>query len=153
MKFMQSFYLARALEKAGGYSAFSTHVLELWRQALAKHVSTWPEYPDPTRSDCHAWSSWIAADFVTCVLGIRSLEPGFAEILIAPHTEIGAYARGSAPTAVGTVTVEWRKDPDTGIVHLQASAPEGVPTVVRLPGLEPVRYASGGSISLSSEGN
>jgi alpha-L-rhamnosidase len=153
MKFMQSFYLARALEKAGGYSAFSTHVLELWRQALAKHVSTWPEYPDPTRSDCHAWSSWIAADFVTCVLGIRSLESGFAEILIAPHTEIGAYARGSAPTAVGTVTVEWRKDPDTGIVHLQASAPEGVPTVVRLPGLEPVRYASGGSISLSSEGN
>ena len=153
MKFMQSFYLARALEKAGGYSAFSTHVLELWRQALAKHVSTWPEYPDPTRSDCHAWSSWIAADFVTCVLGIRPLKPGFAGILIAPHTEIGAYARGSAPTAVGTVTVEWRKDPDTGIVHLQASAPEGVPTVVRLPGLEPVRYASGGIISLSSEGN
>jgi alpha-L-rhamnosidase len=153
MKFMQSFYLARALEKAGSYSAFSTHVLELWRQALAKHVSTWPEYPDPTRSDCHAWSSWIAADFVTCVLGIRPLKPGFAGILIAPHTEIGAYARGSAPTAVGTVTVEWRKDPDTGIVHLQASAPEGAPTVVRLPGLEPVRYASGGSISLSSEGN
>jgi alpha-L-rhamnosidase len=146
MQFMQSFYLARALEKAGGYAAFGTHVLALWRKALRKHLSTWPEYPDPTRSDCHAWSSWIAADFVTCVLGIQPLKPGFAEILIAPHTEVGEYARGSAPVGEGTATVDWRKDPDTGAVSLEATTPEGAPTVVQLPGLEPVRYPAGGKI-------
>jgi alpha-L-rhamnosidase len=152
MKFMQSFYLARALEMAGGYSAFGTHVLRLWREALAKHVSTWPEYPDPTRSDCHAWSSWIAADFVTCGLGIQPFKPGFAEILIDPRVEIGVYARGSAPTPVGTVRVDWRKDPDSGDVELKVRAPQGVPTRVKLPGLAPRVYRSGGEIELVSEG-
>jgi hypothetical protein len=153
MKYMQSFYLARALEKAGGYAAFGTHVLGLWREALSKNVSTWPEYPDPTRSDCHAWSSWISADLVTCVLGIQPLRPGFEEILIAPHTEVCAYARGSAPTLAGRVRVDWHKDLNAGLVHLEAVAPDGVPVRAVLPGLEPVRYPTGGLISLSSEIN
>jgi hypothetical protein len=151
MKFMQSFYLARALEKAGGYAAFGTHVLDLWREAMSKHVSTWPEYPDPTRSDCHAWSSWISADFVTCVLGIQPLRPGFEELLIAPHTEVCAHARGSAPIPAGEVRVDWRKDLDAGLIHLEAIVPEGTSTLVRLPGLEPVRFPSGGEITLQSE--
>jgi alpha-L-rhamnosidase len=148
MKFMQSYYLARALEKAGGYAAFGTHVLALWREALAKHLSTWPEYPDPTRSDCHAWGSWIAADLITCVLGIQPLRPGFAEIRIAPHTEVGSHARGCAPTPFGNVTVEWHKDRDTGQTRLEATVPEGVPVTVEIPGLEPVRYPEGGAIAL-----
>jgi hypothetical protein len=150
MKFMQSFYLARALEKAGGYGAFGSHVLELWRAAMAKNVSTWPEYPDPTRSDCHAWSSWISADFVTCVLGVQPLKPGFEEILIAPHTEVCDDARGSAPTAVGPVRVSWRRDRAAGVIRLEGRVPEGARAVVKLPGLEPVRYAEGGAFSLVS---
>jgi alpha-L-rhamnosidase len=152
MKYMQSFYLARALEQAGGYAAFGTHVLRLWREALAKHVSTWPEYPDPTRSDCHAWSSWIAADFVTCGLGVRPFKPGFAEILVDPRVEMGTYAQGSAPTPVGTVTVEWHRDPGSGVVDLKVRAPRGVRTRVKLPGLAPRLYRSGGEIELASEG-
>ncbi len=153
MMFQQSFYLARALEKAGSYAAFSTHVLELWREALAKNVTTWPEYPDPTRSDCHAWSSWVAADLITCVLGVQPLKPGFSEILIAPHTETCAYAGGSAPTPAGAVHVDWRKDPDTGEVRLHASAPPGVPTRVELPGVEARLYPAGGEISLCCPGS
>jgi hypothetical protein len=152
MQFQKSFYLARALEKAGGYAAFGTHVLELWRAALARNVSTWPEYPDPTRSDCHAWSSWIAADFITCVLGIRPSKPGFAEIQIAPHTESGTYARGSAPTPVGTVSVDWRRDPESGEIHLRASTPAESPTWIELPGIEPQFCRGGGEISLRSNG-
>ncbi|MBN1640857.1 MAG: alpha-L-rhamnosidase N-terminal domain-containing protein [Anaerolineae bacterium] len=151
MQFMQSYYLARALEVAGGYEAFDRHVLSLWREALGKRVSTWPEYPDPTRSDCHAWSSWIAADFIRCGLGIRPYRPGFEEILIAPCTEIGAYARGSAPTPMGQVRVEWRQDPVSGVVHLEAETPAGVPTRVRLPGQVLRLYRDGGRIVLSSD--
>lgn len=153
MKFMQSYYLARALEQADGYAAFGDHVLALWREALDKHVSTWPEYPDPTRSDCHAWSSWIAADFVTCGLGIRPFTPGFQEILVAPRTEVGLYARGWAPTPMGRVTVDWRKDRDSGDVYLYATAPEGVPTRVKLPGMDPRRFGAGGRIGVVARGN
>jgi len=153
MTFQKSFYLARALEKAGGYAAFATHVLELWREALARNVTTWPEYPDPTRSDCHAWSSWVAADLVTCVLGVQPLKPGFSEILIAPHTETCAYAGGSAPTPAGTVRVEWHKDLTTGEIRLEASAPPGVPTRVELLGVETRLYPAGGEISLCCPGS
>jgi hypothetical protein len=151
MQFMQRFYLARALEVAGGYGAFDAHVLSPWREALRKHVSTWPEYPDPTRSDCHAWSSWIAADFITCGLGIRPYRPGFEEILIAPHPDLCAHARGWAPTPHGRVSVDWRKDRETGIVYLYATAPEGVPTRVKLPGTDPRMYRSGGKITVVTE--
>ena len=148
MKFMQSFYLARALQAAGGYAAFGDHVLALWREALSKNLSTWPEYPDPTRSDCHAWSSWIAADFVRYGLGVLPYQPGFQEILISPRTEIGLYARGWAPTPWGRVSVDWRKDRDSGDVYLYATAPEGVPTRVKLPGMNPRRYGTGGRIGV-----
>jgi hypothetical protein len=148
MNYMQSFYLARALENADGYEAFDTHVLSLWRVALDQHLSTWPEYPDPTRSDCHAWGSWIAVDFVRCGLGIRPYRPGFQEILIAPRTEMCSSARGWAPTPAGRVTVDWRKDRGSGAIYFYASAPEGIPTRVKLPGADPRRYRNGGQIAL-----
>jgi hypothetical protein len=118
---------------------------------MAAHVSTWPEYPDPTRSDCHAWSSWIAADFVTTVLGIRPYKPGFEEIMIAPHTEVGAYARGAAPTPRGLVRVAWHREGSGERVHLEAETPQGVLTRVKLPGRTPRLYRAGGKIILPAD--
>jgi hypothetical protein len=146
---MQSYYLARALEKAGAYEQFTGHVLDRWRNMLDLHLTTWAEYI-PGRSDCHAWSSWIAADFLTCVLGIRPSEPGFEEILIRPQTSAADCARGAMPTPVGMVRVSWEKDPETGLVTLEAEAPEGVPTIVELPLATPERFESGGRIRVES---
>ncbi len=145
MKFVQSFYLARALEKAGGYAAFNPHVLSIWRDALDKHVTTWPEYPDPTRSDCHAWSSWIAADFITCILGVQPQTPGFGSILLTPHIEACQFAEGSAPTPQGMVSVSWCKN-DGGLT-LHAAVPEGIPTTLKIPGIELLNFPHGGEIT------
>ncbi len=147
-KYMQSYYLARALEKAGGYAAFPGPVLAPWREMLRKHLSTWAEYPDPGRSDCHAWSSWIAVDFLTCVLGVQPAKPGFQEILIRPQTEAVSWAKGAMPTVVGTIRVDWRKDPETGKISLKAETPAGIPVRVELPGLAPKVFTTGGKISL-----
>jgi len=144
-KLMQSYYLARALEKAGAYESFTTHVLEPWRAMLDLHLSTWAEYL-PGRSDCHAWSSWIAADFLTCVLGIKPGRPGFEEILIRPQTAGHEFARGRMPTPAGDVRVEWRKETSSRSVTLRAETPEGTPVVVEPPGGEPTRFESGGTI-------
>ena len=146
-KLMQSFYLARALEAAGAYERVPTHVFEPWRAMLGSHLTTWCEYW-PGRSDCHAWSSWPAHDFITCVLGVRPGKPGFEEILIRPQTAAADWAKGSAPTPAGAVSIEWRKNPKTGVVTLKAVAPKGVPSVVELAGLEPVRFERGGRIAL-----
>ncbi len=108
-RLMQSFYLARALEAAGAYERVPTHVYEPWRAMLGSHLTTWCEYW-PGRSDCHAWSSWPAYDFVTRVLGIRPAAPGFGEVLVRPQTAGADWAKGCAPTPAGPVHVEWRRD-------------------------------------------
>ncbi|MFW6189579.1 MAG: alpha-L-rhamnosidase C-terminal domain-containing protein [Planctomycetota bacterium] len=147
-KLMQSFYLARALEKAGAYGRVDGHVLEPWREMLQMHLTTWCEYW-PGRSDCHAWSSWIAHDFLTAVLGIKPALPGFEEVLIRPQTGGRQWARGTMPTPVGAVDVSWEKDPETGALALEADTPVGVPVEVELPGMGRERFAAGGRITLA----
>lgn len=144
MHLMQSYYLGRTLEKAGTYQAFHEHVLEPWRAMLRNNLSTWQEYPDPTRSDCHAWSSWIAVDFVTTVLGVRPGSAGWGRIRIQPSIDSLDHARGATPTPAGTVTVSWRKD--SGQLHFEAETPVGVPVDLLLPGAIEETIDEGGVI-------
>ena len=77
------FYLARALEAAGRGDAY-LGLLAPWRDLLALGLTTWPEHPDPSRSDCHAWSAHPALDLLRVVAGIRPDAPGFSRVRIAP---------------------------------------------------------------------
>jgi hypothetical protein len=78
------FYLARALEHAGMADEYLGS-LEPWRKLLALHFSTWPEQPEPTRSDSHAWTSHPIYDLLTLVAGIEPGSAGFGTVKIAPH--------------------------------------------------------------------
>ena len=73
------FYLARALEAAGRGDAY-LDLLQPWRDLLGQGLTTWPEHPDPSRSDCHAWSAHPALDLLRVVAGIRPDAPGFARV-------------------------------------------------------------------------
>lgn len=145
--FMPSFYVARALEHAGGYGHFHSKVLAPWRAMLAQGTTTWWEYPNPTRSDCHGWSSWIAADFFSAVLGIKPAAPGWKGILLAPQIAGLDHARGTIATPAGRIAVEWRKTADT--LLFKATTPPAVPVEVRLPGASPLKSTTGGSLALS----
>ncbi|MEI6033049.1 MAG: family 78 glycoside hydrolase catalytic domain [Verrucomicrobiae bacterium] len=102
-----TYHLFRAASKLGRYAEVWPR-LSLWREMLDLRATTWFEMPEPTRSDCHAWSSWIARDFLTEILGIQPLEPGFRKILIRPQTGILQQASGGMPTPVGYVHVAWK---------------------------------------------
>ena len=142
MKLMQSFYLARALERIGAYERFDSHVLNPWREMRALNLSTCAEYL-PGRSDCHAWSSWPAVDFVRAVLGVRPAAPGFARIDIAPQTDRLTHAQGGITSPVGRIDVSWQRDGKS--VTVSATVPAGVPTRIVLPGGEKT-FADGGRI-------
>ena len=108
--YYQTFYVIEALAKAGHLDQFWDHWLSPWRQALALHLSTWPERPEPTRSDCHAWSAWPTYAFLTHVLGVRPASPGFASYEIVPRHVAGwDTLSGTVPTPQGllSVTVDW----------------------------------------------
>jgi hypothetical protein len=150
MSLFQRFYLARALEAAGRYDAFFPKVIAPWRNVLDLGVTTWLEAADPSRSDCHAWASWMIHDFFACLLGARPDSPGWTRICIRPAVTAVGSAAGSFTMPTGRLAVEWKTLPDGGI-ELRVEAPEGVPVRVSLP--DGVRsFPDGGVISVTTAG-
>jgi alpha-L-rhamnosidase len=80
------FYLHRALEKAGLGDSYLGQ-LAPWYHMLDLGLSTWAETPEPTRSDCHAWSASPNFDLLTIVAGIRPAAIGFHSVEIKPHLQ------------------------------------------------------------------
>lgn len=137
------YYLARALEQTGHYEEFSKHQLEDYRQMMVRHLTTWQEGDEPGRSDCHAWSSWPAVDFLTAVLGIKPLKPGFEVILVKPQF-IYEYAKGQMPTVQGMVKVDWKKVGKK--IEIDVEGPKGIPVTVQLLKNYSRLYPNGGRI-------
>lgn len=111
--FYHTFYIIEALAKVGRLEKFWEKWLQPWRDALAMGLTTWPEQPEPTRSDCHAWSAWPTYAFVTHVLGVKPGEPGFGTHEIAPVRVDGwDHVSGVVPTPSGLLhaSVDWRDD-------------------------------------------
>jgi alpha-L-rhamnosidase len=81
--FYYRFYLTRALNKAGMGDLYYS-LLGPWRQMIANGLTTFAENPDPTRSDCHAWSASPLYDFFSTICGINPGSPGFATVAIRP---------------------------------------------------------------------
>jgi alpha-L-rhamnosidase len=111
-------------------------------------MSTLWETDSDGRSDCHAWASWIAYDFLTCILGVQPAKPGFAEIRIRPLTDGLTHAKGHLATPRGDVRVQWSREGST--LRFNAESPADVPVSVELPGQPPQRFERGGKIELTA---
>jgi hypothetical protein len=142
---MQAFYLTRALDRGHAFDQWHSHVLKPWRTFLSQHLTTWPEYPDPARSDSHAWSAWPAIDYVTTVLGVRPLAPGWVGVRLSPQTGGLDWAKGVAPSPAGLIRVEWRRRFRT--VSYRAEVPKGLPAEFIVAGQERRRFPDGGMIA------
>ncbi len=118
-------YLFRALEKCGLYR-YTDRLWDMWRQMPAQHLTTCPEDPLLSRSDCHGWGALALYELPAVILGVRPGKPGFEEIIVSPETENLDWAEGTVPTPKGDVSVSWRKD-GQGNVSIEAKGPEGVP--------------------------
>jgi alpha-L-rhamnosidase len=78
------FYLFEALEKAGQAHVFA-ETLVPWKQMIDAGLTTFAETPDPTRSDCHAWSASPVYYLLSLVCGIKPASPGFKSVKIEPN--------------------------------------------------------------------
>ncbi|OGV34726.1 MAG: hypothetical protein A2020_00310 [Lentisphaerae bacterium GWF2_45_14] len=102
-----SFYLFRAWELSDNYRFFWKQ-LEKWKSIFKWNFTTFPEIPSPeTRSDCHGWSASPLYEFVSRVLGIRPLSPGFKDILVKPMPGGIRKASGKAPAGNNMAGVSW----------------------------------------------
>ncbi len=102
------YYLFRAMKKAGLGDEYLNQ-LGPWREMLGLGLTTWAEKPEPTRSDCHAWSAHPNFDLLATVAGIESAASGFSEVTISPH--LGQLKRVSAsmPHPQGDISVRYER--------------------------------------------
>jgi len=73
-------------------------------------LSTFAERPDPTRSDCHAWSASPVYELLATVAGIETAAPGFARVSIEPHLGQLTRLKASFPHPLGMIEVNYSRD-------------------------------------------
>jgi alpha-L-rhamnosidase len=117
------FYLFEALKKVKMGDDFLP-LLEPWYQMLNRGLTTFAEQPDPTRSDCHAWSASPLYELLSIVCGIRPASPGFETVLIEPYPGNLKRIDGSIPHPKGTITVHFEHDLDK--LSATVELPQGV---------------------------
>ncbi len=117
------FYFARALEAAGAGDEYVS-LLHPWRRLLAMGLTTWPEHPEPSRSDCHAWSAHPAFDLLRIVAGIKPSAPGFATVRIEPHLGPLQRVEAAMPTPRGEVAVSYAREGDR--LRAEITLPDGL---------------------------
>jgi hypothetical protein len=103
------FYLTEAIEKAGLAENYLS-LLQPWKEMLDNGLTTFAEVPDPTRSDCHAWSSSPLYYFLSLVCGIKPAEPGFRKVIIEPHLGELKWIKGAVPHPFGNIRVSLKNN-------------------------------------------
>ena len=112
--FYYRFYLTRAMVKAGMANLYYSQ-LTPWRDMLKIGLTTFAEKPDPTRSDCHAWSASPEYDFLATICGIMPDAPGFKKVKIAPALGALTHVKGTMPVNDGMITVTLTRKNKNGI--------------------------------------
>jgi len=103
------FYLLRAAAKAGLADDYLAS-LGPWHEMVNRGLSTFAERPDPTRSDCHAWSASPVYELLATVAGIETAAPGFARVSIEPHLGQLTRLKASFPHPLGMIEVNYSRD-------------------------------------------
>ncbi|MDE3184392.1 MAG: alpha-L-rhamnosidase N-terminal domain-containing protein [Bacteroidota bacterium] len=112
--FYYRFYLTRAMVKAGMADLYYSQ-LTPWRDMLKIGLTTFAEKPDPTRSDCHAWSASPEYDFLATICGIMPDAPGFKKVRIEPALGELTEVKGTMPVPDGMITVTLTRKNKNGI--------------------------------------
>lgn len=115
--FYYRFYLNRALKKAGMADSYYSQ-LKPWRGMIENGLTTFAENPDPTRSDCHAWSSSPNYDFFATICGIVPAGPGFSAVRIEPALGALTQVNATMPHPDGNIRVTLTRKGENGIEAL-----------------------------------
>jgi hypothetical protein len=99
-----------------------------WESMLSRGLTTFAERyerpGDPSRSDCHAWSSSPNFEIFRTVLGIDTTAPGFGKVRVRPFLGAQDRVSGSIPHPKGEVAVALER---TGTrLRVEVTLPAGV---------------------------
>jgi len=122
--FFGLYFVLQAMKRLGNFDD-APRIWSIWDEMADFGLDTWAEELTYWRSLCHGWSAHIPIDFLTGILGVQCLEPGWRRVRIAPWACGRARASGSVPTPFGLVSVAWRKGSDNQLA-VSYSIPDGI---------------------------
>ena len=122
--FYYRFYLNQALKHAGLGNLYYGS-LDPWRDMLKAGLTTFAENPDPSRSDCHAWSASPNYDFLATICGITPLSAGFGTVQIKPQLGELREVYGKMPSPKGEIAVSVIRADDKG-ARITVNLPKGM---------------------------
>jgi hypothetical protein len=125
-------YLHTALNMVGDGDGYIS-MLDPWRGMMQLGLTTWAENPEPTRSDCHAWSASPNFELFRTVLGVDSAAPGFGQVSIRPFLGDLKQVSGSVPHPNGTIQIRLSRRGAEGI-HAEIELPPFTPGVFQWAG-------------------
>ncbi len=132
--FYFQFYVLEAMRHSGLGENYM-RMLGPWHDMIRHGLTTFSENPEPTRSDCHAWSASPAWGFLSSVCGIRPASPGFRTVRMEPALGPLNRVRARMPHPDGNIafSLERRKG---GAVSASIDLPDGLRGVFVWDGVE-----------------
>ncbi len=112
--FYYQFYMAEAFRNAGLANDYLP-MLRPWHKMIALGLSTFAERPEPTRSDCHAWSASPNYYLLSLVSGIMPASPGFKTVRIQPALGTLTQLNSTMPHPQGTIKISLKRTGKTGL--------------------------------------
>lgn len=103
------------------------HMIEL---GSTMTLEAWDEKYKPNLTWNHAWGAAPANLASRFILGVRPLQPGYEETLIAPQLGTLQWAKGKVPTPYGPLKISCRKE---STFNLQLKIPHGVTASIKWP--------------------
>lgn len=109
--------------------------LQLWFDLPSRGLTTTPEQPEPTRSDCHPWGAHPLYHIVATLAGLRPAAPGFSALTLAPLTDIPLLQlEVTVPHPRGKIHLELTRTASTAPWSGHLTVPVGV-TATLPPGV------------------
>lgn len=134
------YYLHMAMDKAGCSDLLLDNI-STYTDLFKVGLTTAMEAPEPSRSDCHAWSASMNIEFLRMVLGIHSDAPAFGKVLITPALGKLTEASGSMPHPLGDIQVSYKKG---NKLEANITLPAGLTGTLRYQGKD---YALKGGVN------
>ncbi len=102
------FYKVEAMKNAGLGNLY-VETLKPLKAMNDNGLTTLVEKPEPTRSDCHAWSASPVFYYFSLICGIEPLAPGFKTVRIAPQMGELKWIEGTMPHRFGEIKVNLKQ--------------------------------------------
>ena len=97
--------------------------LDLWFDLSQRGLTTTPECPEPTRSDCHPWGAHPLYHQIASIAGIRPAALGFSRASIRPQLGPLKTMRATAPHPQGRIDLSLERRGDRLCGTLQSPVP------------------------------